>query len=263
MEIKWGLIPDMAGTPILASLVRDDILRELTYTGRIFSAQEALSYGLATRICDDPRAAAFEVAREIAGKSPHAIRAAKRLLNNLSVDPGPALLAESVEQMRLMGGPISSRRSRQYRQARAALCGCLIVILRCALSARLEGSSRKQLCASSFEARQEDSQPQDDGFSKIKKQEDDRNILSFPRHHQRPPKTRPRRSRRSRGPHRRRIATARRRAGRQRLHPDAQRRRFHRGGLCRDAARCLCGAGQLALQAGGGRLCAEGSGRGC
>jgi len=48
----------------------------LTYTGRIFSAQEALSYGLATRICDDPRAAAFEVAREIAGKSPDAIRAA-------------------------------------------------------------------------------------------------------------------------------------------------------------------------------------------
>jgi enoyl-CoA hydratase/carnithine racemase len=102
MEIKWGLVPDMAGTPILAGLVRDDILRDLTYTGRIFSAQEALSYGLATRICDDPLAAALEVAREIAGKSPQAIRAAKRLLNNLSVDPGPALLAESVEQMKLM-----------------------------------------------------------------------------------------------------------------------------------------------------------------
>src|SRR5437870_7904648 len=104
MEIKWGLVPDMAGTPILASLVRDDILRVLTYTGRIFSAQEALSYGLGTGICDDPRAAAFEVAREIAGKSPDAIRAAKRLLNNLSVNPGPALLAESVEQKKLMGG---------------------------------------------------------------------------------------------------------------------------------------------------------------
>src|SRR6202795_4754925 len=105
MEIKWGLIPDMAGTPILASLVRDDILRELTYTGRIFSAQEAMSYGLATRSCDDPRAAALELAREIAGKSPDAIRAAKRLLNDLSVDPGPALLAESVEQQKLLGSP--------------------------------------------------------------------------------------------------------------------------------------------------------------
>jgi enoyl-CoA hydratase/carnithine racemase len=105
MEIKWGLVPDMAGTPILASLVRDDILRELTFTGRIFSAQEALSYGLATRICDDPRGAALEMALEIAGKSPDAIRAAKRLLNKLTVDPGPALLAESVEQIKLMGAP--------------------------------------------------------------------------------------------------------------------------------------------------------------
>jgi len=103
MEIKWGLVPDMAGTPILASLVRDDILRDLTYTGRIFSAQEAIGFGLATRICDDPRAEAFEVAREIAAKSPDAVRAAKRLLNRLSVDPGPALLAESVEQQKLIG----------------------------------------------------------------------------------------------------------------------------------------------------------------
>lgn len=105
MEIKWGLVPDMAGTPILASLVRDDILRDLCYTGRIFSAQEAMSYGLATRICDDPRAAALEAAREIAGKSPDAIRAIKRLLNKLSADPAPALLAESIEQKALIGSP--------------------------------------------------------------------------------------------------------------------------------------------------------------
>ncbi|MCK1739261.1 crotonase/enoyl-CoA hydratase family protein [Bradyrhizobium sp. 138] len=120
MEIKWGLVPDMAGTPILASLVRDDILRDLTYTGRIFSAQEAMSYGLATRICDDPRAAALEVAREIAGKSPDAIRAAKRLLNNLSVDPGPALLAESVEQQKLIGSANQTEAVRANLEKRAA-----------------------------------------------------------------------------------------------------------------------------------------------
>ena len=105
MEIKWGLVPDMAGTPILASLVRDDILRELTYTGRIFSAQEALSFGLATKICDNPREAALQAARDIAGKSPDAVRSAKRLLNRLSIDPAPALLAESVEQQKLIGSP--------------------------------------------------------------------------------------------------------------------------------------------------------------
>ena len=119
MEIKWGLVPDMAGTPILASLVRDDILRELTYTGRIFSAQEALSYGLATQICDDPRTVALAMAREIAGKSPDAIRAAKRLLNNLSVDPGPALLAESVEQQKLLGSPNQTESVRANLEKRA------------------------------------------------------------------------------------------------------------------------------------------------
>jgi enoyl-CoA hydratase/carnithine racemase len=119
MEVKWGLVPDMAGTPILASLVRGDILRELTYTGRIFSAQEALSYGLATRICEDPLAAAFEVAREIAGKSPDAIRAAKRMLNKLSVDPGPALLAESVEQQKLIGSPNQTEAVRANLEKRA------------------------------------------------------------------------------------------------------------------------------------------------
>ncbi|MHC2620999.1 enoyl-CoA hydratase/carnithine racemase [Bradyrhizobium huanghuaihaiense] len=119
MEIKWGLVPDMAGTPILASLVRDDILRDLTYTGRIFCAQEAMTYGLATRICDDPRAAALEVAREIAGKSPDAIRAAKRLLNNLSVDPGPALLAESVEQQKLIGSANQTEAVRANLEKRA------------------------------------------------------------------------------------------------------------------------------------------------
>lgn len=119
MEMKWGLVPDMAGTPILAHLVRDDVLRDLTFTGRIFSAQEALGWGLATRICDDPYAAAMEAAREIAGKNPHAIRAAKRMLNDLNGDPGPALLAESVEQMKLIGQPNQREAVRANMEKRA------------------------------------------------------------------------------------------------------------------------------------------------
>ncbi len=119
MEIKWGLVPDMAGTPILARLVRDDILRDLTYTGRIFSAQEALSYGLATRICDDPRGEALAAAREIAAKNPDAIRAAKRMIENLAIDPGPALLAESVEQKKLIGSANQKEAVRANLEKRA------------------------------------------------------------------------------------------------------------------------------------------------
>ncbi len=119
MEIKWGLVPDMAGTPILARLVRDDILRDLTYTGRVFTAQEAFSYGIATRICDDPRAEALAVARDIASKNPDAIRAAKRMIENLAVDPGPALLAESVEQKKLIGSANQKEAVRANLEKRA------------------------------------------------------------------------------------------------------------------------------------------------
>ena len=106
MEIKWGLVPDMAGTQLMRNLAREDIVRELTYTGRVFSGTEAQQYGFATRVSNDPRSAAFETAREIAAKSPHAIRAAKRLLNGASSSAtAEGLLAESIEQQALIRSP--------------------------------------------------------------------------------------------------------------------------------------------------------------
>src|SRR6476659_1214052 len=82
MEIKWGLVPDLAGTQLMRHLAREDVVRELTYTGRVFNGEEAQQLGFVTRVVDDPRAAALETAREIADKSPDAVRAAKRLLND-------------------------------------------------------------------------------------------------------------------------------------------------------------------------------------
>ena len=106
LEIKWGLIPDMAGMVLMRGLVRDDVARELTYTGRIFGGEEAVAMGLATRVCADPRAEALALAADIAGKNPHAIRAGKRLLNLMGEGDQPAiLLAESVEQSALIGSP--------------------------------------------------------------------------------------------------------------------------------------------------------------
>ncbi len=104
MEIKWGLVPDMAGTQLMRHLAREDIVRELTYTGRIFSGEDALSYGFATRLSDDPHPLALETAREIAGRNPDAIRASKRILNNaLYADASAGLLSESVEQDEIIG----------------------------------------------------------------------------------------------------------------------------------------------------------------
>jgi enoyl-CoA hydratase/carnithine racemase len=106
MEINWGLVPDMAGMVLLRRLVRDDVARELTYTGRVFSGAEALQLGLATRLCADPHAEALALAREIADRPPQAMRAAKRLLDlALDADARTLLMAESREQAALIGAP--------------------------------------------------------------------------------------------------------------------------------------------------------------
>lgn len=106
MEIKWGLIPDMGGIPLLRALLRDDVARDLTYSGRIVSGEEAVGLGLATRVCADPRAEALAYAAAIAGKSPSAIRAGKRIWNLAAgATDAELLMAESVEQTALIGGP--------------------------------------------------------------------------------------------------------------------------------------------------------------
>jgi enoyl-CoA hydratase/carnithine racemase len=105
-ETYWGLVPDMAGFVIWRGLVRDDVLRELVYTAREFDADEALHHGFITRIADDPHAAAMALAHDIAAKSPHAIRGAKRLCNMAhDADPRTMLLAETREQMAVIGKP--------------------------------------------------------------------------------------------------------------------------------------------------------------
>jgi len=81
LEIRWGLTPDMTGTMMLPRLVGLDVAKELTFTGRIVEGEEAVRIGLATRLSETPREPALELAREIASKSPHAVRGAKRLLN--------------------------------------------------------------------------------------------------------------------------------------------------------------------------------------
>ena len=106
MEIKWGLVPDMSGTQTLRHLVRLDVAKELTFTGRIVSGTEAEKLGLVTRVVDAPRDAALQTARDIAGRSPDAIRSGKQLLNAadlVSVEEG--LLLEEKLQRALLGSP--------------------------------------------------------------------------------------------------------------------------------------------------------------
>jgi enoyl-CoA hydratase/carnithine racemase len=104
MEIKWGLIPDMSLTQTLRDLVPLDVAKELTFSGRVLSGTEAQALGLVTRVADDPLQAALDLAREIATKSPDAIRAAKRLFEvSWRGDPATGLSLEQSLQGSLIG----------------------------------------------------------------------------------------------------------------------------------------------------------------
>lgn len=106
MEMKWGIVPDLGGMVLLPKLVRSDVLRLMTYTAQTFDGQQAQDWGLITQLSDDPLSAAQDLATQIAGKSPSAIRAAKRLIDFAETqDRGAVLQEESREQIGLIGKP--------------------------------------------------------------------------------------------------------------------------------------------------------------
>jgi enoyl-CoA hydratase/carnithine racemase len=106
MEVKWGLVPDMSITRTLPRLVGIDVAKELTFTGRVFDGGEAARLGVVTRLADHPLAAARELAAEIAGRSPDAVRAAKRLYDeSWTADAQRTLALEAELQLGLIGSP--------------------------------------------------------------------------------------------------------------------------------------------------------------
>ena len=103
-EIVWGLIPDMSISKTLSRVVRLDVAKELTFTGRDVDGREAVSLGLATRVADDPLTEARALARTIAAQSPEAIRAAKQLWQRApELDDAGALALETALQLPLLG----------------------------------------------------------------------------------------------------------------------------------------------------------------
>jgi enoyl-CoA hydratase/carnithine racemase len=106
LEVAWGLVPDMTGTQFLPELVGRDVAKELTFTARVVTGEEAASIGLATRVDPEPLAAALAMAKEIAGRSPHAVRAAKLLLDLAGRTSQASGFAAEQEQIRaLIGSP--------------------------------------------------------------------------------------------------------------------------------------------------------------
>ena len=83
-EINIALTADVGTFPRLVKLIPEGIVRELAYTGRRMSAQDARQAGLVNRVFADQATMLEEVmqiAREIASKAPIAVYGSKRMIN--------------------------------------------------------------------------------------------------------------------------------------------------------------------------------------
>lgn len=83
-EIDLGMVADLGTLQRLPRLIPDGLARELAYTGRPLAAAEAVASGFANAAYADRQAllaGVATIAREIAGKSPRAIRGSKEVLN--------------------------------------------------------------------------------------------------------------------------------------------------------------------------------------
>jgi enoyl-CoA hydratase/carnithine racemase len=105
MEARWGLVPDMGLTRTLRGVLRTDVARDLVYSARILSSEQAAALGLVTRVEPAAFDAALALAAEYAERSPDALLAAKRVLDAMTRDSARrALRAEKRWQLRLMRG---------------------------------------------------------------------------------------------------------------------------------------------------------------
>lgn len=83
-EIDLGIVADVGTLQRLPRLIPEGLARELAYTGRTLAADEAVRCGLANAVHPDRDAllaAVRALAREIARKSPLAVRGTKEMLN--------------------------------------------------------------------------------------------------------------------------------------------------------------------------------------
>jgi len=81
--VTLGIIPGAAGTQTLPRAIGLRRAKEVVLTGRPFSAEDALAWGVVNRVCADGRLMdeALDTARTIAGNAPVSVRQAKKSMN--------------------------------------------------------------------------------------------------------------------------------------------------------------------------------------
>ncbi|KAA8731633.1 crotonase/enoyl-CoA hydratase family protein [Acinetobacter qingfengensis] len=116
MESRWGLVPDMGISKTLADLIGIDHAKDLTFSGRIISAEYAKQIGLVSEIHPQPLIRAQQLAQEYLQRSPDALMAAKLILNAMQQRRQSVLCLEKIWQLRLILGKNSRIARRKDKQ---------------------------------------------------------------------------------------------------------------------------------------------------
>jgi len=115
MEAKWGLIPDMGGTPGLMENVSADHAMKLAMTAVPIQAAEAKQIGLITELSEDPLKAAAGLAEQLKDRSPDTNRIVKSLYQKVWSRGDRRIIAgETLNQIKILMGknqPIATKRS--------------------------------------------------------------------------------------------------------------------------------------------------------
>jgi enoyl-CoA hydratase len=88
-EINLGLIPGFGGTQRGPRAIGMNLAKEMIFTGKLISAEEAAGIGMVNKVCapESLMEEVFKVARDIASKGRVSLRAAKRAINSgMNVD---------------------------------------------------------------------------------------------------------------------------------------------------------------------------------
>ncbi len=110
-EVTLGIMPGAGGTQTLLRAVGPRRAKEILFTGRPFTAAEALEWGLVNRICPGPALLeeARATARAIAANAPLSTRQIKQSVNvGAAMELGAALMLEIEAYNRLV--PTADRR---------------------------------------------------------------------------------------------------------------------------------------------------------
>jgi enoyl-CoA hydratase/carnithine racemase len=119
--IRMGLLPDCGLSWLLPRMIGEGAALEMLIAGRAVDAERAERLGLFSQVCDDPMAAATELARMFAARPPAAVAATKRLLRTVATGSlDDAIDAEAVAQAAAFHGAEFAEHFAAWRSHRNA-----------------------------------------------------------------------------------------------------------------------------------------------